>query len=370
VEGFPEITSGTDANGRFELKDVPSPEVFVSIDGRFVRPQPSGGFYPVLGKSFKSVPGQTVQISMDHKPFNVYLPLITNESIVPVQPGKATEVKMSPSALDRCRELGLKPEDCEKIQLTVPADSLIDRYGSMGSRVAVFPVDSARLPTPLPDGLTHRFDITVQSDAEFFDTPARITFPNVENLPAGSKTLLMSFDHASNRWVAVGTMTVSDDGMIIVPDDGMGIRAPGWHNGTQPGTRVEGGGGYCASESGMGGGIDLSPECLEALKDLAEAQFDLARCVAERLLIILCPVEVVNLLIAMANVTLHCRPPPPDPAPVPIPVPVDPTFPVPAFRGCPTPGIGFPGVPLILIVMSKDICPPNMHAQSPLGWRG
>ncbi len=268
VEGVtPEIKKYTDETGRFELPDVPSPEFFVYIDGAFVEPRPQGGYYPRIGKSFRSVPGQTVQVSMDHKPFTVYLPFITEESLVFVEQGKETEVRMSPSALDRCRELGLKPEDCEKIQLTVPADSLMSRDGSMGSQVAVFPVDSARLPTPLPDGLIHRFDITVQSDAEFFDTPARITFPNVENLPPRSKTLLMSFDHASNRWIVVGTMTVSDDGKLCVPDEGVGIRAPGWHNGTMPGTPASGPTNDKACKSFQE--IWPGPEYLKALKALA-----------------------------------------------------------------------------------------------------
>ena len=39
----------------------------------------------------------------------------------------------------------------------------------------------------------------------------------------------MSFDHALGEWIVVGTMTVSENGLTVVSDPGVGIRAPGWH---------------------------------------------------------------------------------------------------------------------------------------------
>ena len=91
------------------------------------------------------------------------------------------------------------------------------------------PLESDRLPAPLPDGLEHSFDITVQADVPNFDVPAPITFPNTDGQAPGEKSLLMSFDHARGEWVVTGTMTVSEDGLTVTSDPGMGVLAPGWH---------------------------------------------------------------------------------------------------------------------------------------------
>jgi hypothetical protein len=62
-----------------------------------------------------------------------------------------------------------------------------------------------------------------------FDGQARITFPNVDGLPAGSRALIYSFDHDLGRWILVGGATVSADGMRLEPDNDAALVAPGWH---------------------------------------------------------------------------------------------------------------------------------------------
>ena len=101
--------------------------------------------------------------------------------------------------------------------------------------MGIFRVDSDRLPAPLPDGLDHSFDITVQADVANFDTPASVTFPNTDGLLPSEQALLMSFDHEKGNWVVVGTMTVSSDGHTLTSDPGAGVLTPGWH-GVQSGT--------------------------------------------------------------------------------------------------------------------------------------
>jgi hypothetical protein len=51
--------------------------------------------------------------------------------------------------------------------------------------------------------------------------------------------LLWSFNHDAGKWEVIGTGTVSEDGKVIVSDEGVGILAPGWHF-TQPGTPTDG----------------------------------------------------------------------------------------------------------------------------------
>ena len=239
VDGLPEVFAVTDADGFFTLGDVPAPEFFVHVDRSTVKsvggdPVPGDGFYPTVGKSFHSVPGQTVPLEMDGEPFNIHLPFILVESMHEVTPGQEITVALPDvqTASD---------PDLELVSLTVPADTLFADDGTPGTKIGVFKVESDRLPAPLPDGLEHSFDITVQADVSNFDEPAPITFPNTEGLAPGEKTLLMSFDHSRGEWVVVGTMAVSADGLTVTSDPGTGVLAPGWH-GQQQGTTGGGGG--------------------------------------------------------------------------------------------------------------------------------
>ncbi len=233
VDGMEELNAVTDSTGKFTLVDVPAPEFYVHVDGSTVS-HVSGqiisnnGYYPNVGKPFHSVPGQTTQIELNGEPFNIYLPFILNEAIHDITPGESMTIKLPDTQIADDTDLAL-------VSLTIPANSLVDDDGSPGTTVGIFRVDSDRLPAPLPDGLEHSFDITIQADVSNFDVPAPITFPNVDKLAPGEKTILFSFDHQKGEWVAVGTMTVSEDGLTVVSDNGVGVRAPGWH-GQQPGT--------------------------------------------------------------------------------------------------------------------------------------
>jgi hypothetical protein len=235
-----DITATTGPDGRYELVGVPVPEFFVEIDGSGVKSTPPGGYYPILGKRFHSTAGYS------RPQFRIYLPLIPNATLVDVQPDQPARVGLPAEGRERLAELvpGVDPAVFDRLVLEVPPGSLQGRDGTPGTKVGIFPVDSSRLPTPLPGGLTHRFDITVQADAELFDVPAPITFPNLDGLKPGEKTLLMSFDHAKGDWVVAGTMTATEDldgdglGDAVRTDPGVGVRAPGWHQ-VQFGCRVK-----------------------------------------------------------------------------------------------------------------------------------
>lgn len=122
------------------------------------------------------------------------------------------------------------------VTITVPANALVGENGAQGGKVGIAPVPPDRLPGPLPPGLEMPIVITVQTDGALnFDRPAPICFPNLPDpvlktpLPAGSKQALISFNHDTGLWEAVGLMTVSADGKLICTDPGSGILQPGWH---------------------------------------------------------------------------------------------------------------------------------------------
>lgn len=106
----------------------------------------------------------------------------------------------------------------------------LDDPGRTAAQPAIVPVPPDRIPAPLPPWLETPLVISVQAfGARQFDEPAPLEFPNLHGLAPGQKSVLMSFDHDAGIWVNIGNGTVSADGLTIVSDPGVGIRAPGWH---------------------------------------------------------------------------------------------------------------------------------------------
>jgi hypothetical protein len=305
VDGFANLYAVTDVNGNFTLGldpttgepiGLPSPEYFVHIDGTTVttvggKPVPPNGGYPNVGKSFPSIPGQTLV-----KPFDIYLPFIPDYAIHPVTPNQEMTIGLPQQQIDEDPSLAM-------VKLTVPAGSLIADDGKTpGKEIGIYRVDSDRLPAPLPFGLNHSFDITVQADVDSFDIPAPIEFPNLDGLAPGAKTLLMSFDHPSGEWVVVGTMTAIDrdgDGIaeMVASDSGQGIRAPGWH-GFQSG---------CPATDG--GASDSPPECEECdslLNSALIATVKLGLTAIPKLALIKTAISVGNLIANCVSSVEEC----------------------------------------------------------------
>jgi hypothetical protein len=235
VEGRDDLVAVTDALGNFRLDPAPAGPFFLLIDGKTAtNPVATGAYYPTLGKPFESSPGREITVG------DIFLPLIREGTLQQVSNSDPTPISLPPAVLADFPELA-------GAQIIVPANSLYADDGTRGGSVGIAPVDPARLPGALPDGLDFPIVITVQTDgATNFDEPVPICLPNLPDpetglpLAAGGKTALWSFDHDEGRFHVVGSMTVSGDGQLVCSDPGVGILEPGWH-GTQAGT--EGGGG-------------------------------------------------------------------------------------------------------------------------------
>jgi len=244
VDAFPEANVVTDENGRFELKDMPAPEFFVHIDGSTSTGAPPGFVYPSVGKPFHSVPGQTVQLTMDGAPFDVFLPPMAMGDVVELSPTVATDVGFGPAGVDELKRLfpNVDPAAWARMTVEFGANSAVDEFGNPATQAILVPVPPDRLPAPLPPGADAKLVISIQAlGATNFDVPAPVTFPNLDGLAPGEKSVLMSFNHDAGRWESIGMGTVSADGLSIVSDPGVGIRAPGWHF-TIPGSQGNGSG--------------------------------------------------------------------------------------------------------------------------------
>jgi hypothetical protein len=108
--------------------------------------------------------------------------------------------------------------------------------GSKEGCVSVTVVHGDKVPMVPGFGQQPRFIVTIQPSGAVFNTPARITLPNVDGLRPREVTEMYSFDHDIGSFVAIGTGTVSDDGQLISSNPGVGVLKAGWHCGGNPNT--------------------------------------------------------------------------------------------------------------------------------------
>lgn len=259
VDGQEEtLRAVTDAMGNFKLDPAPAGTFFVHIDGH-TSPEsnwPDGSYYPVVGKSWTAEAGLDNNLAGGNG--EVFLPLVTQGTLQPVNANAETTITFPASILARNPELA-------GVEVKIPANSLFSDNGTRGGRVGIAPVPPDRLPSPLPFGLEFPLVITIQTDGPSnFDVPVPVRFPNLpdpvtgEKLPPGAKSALWSFNHDTGEWEVVGPMTVTPDGAFVETDPGVGVRQPGWH-GSRRGTRGKKGGGTCPCDTcsldeGGGGG--------------------------------------------------------------------------------------------------------------------
>lgn len=235
VEGMEDTLSAvTDLMGNFKLSPCPLGEFFVHIDGRTAsNGVPAGGYYPFVGKSWHS------NANTDTVVGDIYLPLIQSGTLNTVSATTDTEITFPQAIQDEYPNLA-------DAKITVAANALFADDGTRGGMVGIAPVSPDRLPGELPEGLSFPLVVTVQTDgATNFDQPAGICFPNLpgpvtgEILQPGAKSALWSFNHDTGQFEIAGSMTVSEDGLTVCTDIGVGVLAPGWH-GSRPGTEIRG----------------------------------------------------------------------------------------------------------------------------------
>ena len=235
----------TDANGNFELTDVPVGTVKVAVDGRTATNAPTGVFFPEMVMDVELRPGVTNTVmggmgstteqlaNLDRQ--EVYLPRVPTNVLQNVSNTSPTVVTVT----DAKSAPELTEQEREALTLTVNPGSAIGENGQVLQNVQIgmgtVPPELVRDMLP-PGVLQHTFDITIQAPGvATFAEPVQITFPNVFNAAPGTKLNILSFDHTTGMLVINGTGTVSADGLTVVSDPDSGIRAPGWHGMTPPG---------------------------------------------------------------------------------------------------------------------------------------
>lgn len=123
-----ELFTVTDSNGDFRLQPAPAGRFFVHIDGRSATTDvPAGFFYPFVGKAWESIPEQEVTIG------EIYLPLIEDGTLQPVNETETTVIKMAPAVLSEFPEFA-------EVSISVPPGALINDDGTSGLMAGISPV--------------------------------------------------------------------------------------------------------------------------------------------------------------------------------------------------------------------------------------
>lgn len=202
----------TDAQGQFSITQAPVGFVKLLVDGSTaLRP----GKFPTLDYDMVTVAGQNNTVGMP-----IYLlPLNTgNQLCVTATTGGGT----------------LTIPEAPGFSLTFGPGQVTFPGGSKTGCISVTLVHSDKVPMVPGFGQQPRFIVTIQPSGAVFNTPAAITLPNVDGLRPRSVTEMYSFDHDIGSFVAIGTGTVSDDGLVIRSNPGVGVLKAGWHCGGDP----------------------------------------------------------------------------------------------------------------------------------------
>jgi hypothetical protein len=210
VEGT-SLTTQSDAQGQFVLQPAPVGKVLLVADGATAqRP----GTWPKLEYELVTIAGHNNTIGMP-----VYLlPLDLANGLL----------------VDETNGGTLTLPDVPGFSLTVVPGSATFPDGSRRGVVSVTMVHPDKVPMVPNFGQQPRFIITIQPAGTHFNPPAAMTIPNADGFAPGQKTEMYSFDHDLGSFVSIGPGTVSDDGMVIASDPGVGVIKGGWHCGGNP----------------------------------------------------------------------------------------------------------------------------------------
>jgi hypothetical protein len=202
----------TDATGQFTIPQAPVGYVKLLVDGLTAQRE---GVYPALEYDMVTIAGQENTVGQP-----IYLlPLSTaNRLCMSATSGGGT----------------LTIPEAPGFSLTVNPGQVTFPGGTQTGCVSVTVVHGDKVPMSPGFGQQPRFIVTIQPSGALFNPPAAITLPNVDGLKPREVTEMYSFDHDIGSFVAIGTGTVSDDGLVIRSNPGVGVLKSGWHCGGNP----------------------------------------------------------------------------------------------------------------------------------------
>ncbi|MEK6762394.1 MAG: carboxypeptidase regulatory-like domain-containing protein [Nitrospirota bacterium] len=196
-------TTSTDAQGQFTLTNL-------TVSGKQVLL--ANGF--ALGYAILASPVDLIPNVMNTLASELRVPVIDMASAVTVNPNAAT-VLGNPTF--------------PAVSVTIPPHTAKNPDGTDYTGVlTISPVPEYGRPESRPVELRPGFSITIQPAGITMVTPAPITLPNTDNLPAGNELDLWSLSPDTGTFYVAGRMRVSADGSKLETVSG-GVQKTAWH---------------------------------------------------------------------------------------------------------------------------------------------
>lgn len=212
IDGSP-LTTQSDDQGQFVLQPAPVGHVKLVADGTTAAPR-DGRPWPTLEYELVTIAGRDNTIGMPI----FLLPIDTPNGLL----------------VDETTGGTLTLADVPGFALTIVPGSATFPDGSKRGVVSVTLVHPDKVPMVPNFGQQPQFIVTIQPAGVHFNPPAAMTIPNADGFAPGQKTEMYSFDHDLGQFVSIGPGTVSEDGMVIASDPGVGVIKGGWHCGGNP----------------------------------------------------------------------------------------------------------------------------------------
>ncbi len=206
VEGAAIPPAVTDAEGQFVIASAPVGAVKVLVDGTTTT---RAGEWPHLEYDVVTLPGRNNTVGQP-----IYL--------LPIDVPNGLAVSETVGGM-------LTIPDVPGLSLTVEPGTATFPGGSKSGVISATVVHADKVPMTPNFGQQPRLVLTIQPSGVIFDPPARITYPNLDGLAPGAITELYSFDHDLGQFVGIGTATVTEDGLLVESDPGVGVIKGGWH---------------------------------------------------------------------------------------------------------------------------------------------
>lgn len=203
----------SDNQGYFSLDNLPDGRQVLDIDPTNAQAGPNGVVYAGFREKFELLANVD---NFNQRPF--YLPQLDLSSLTTVNP--AIETVVNNSALG--------------VSLTIAAGSAKNSDGTLFTgEMSISVVPRGLAPAAMPKYLDPGLLVTIQPVGVTFNTPAAVTFPNIDAMAPGNEVDIWSVDPDLGQFVIVGTAKVSADGSVLETISG-GIEAADWHALTGP----------------------------------------------------------------------------------------------------------------------------------------